>query len=252
VAGVKKFFVGTGFAAGGIYDYLPPMASDQASDLVSMQSYHLVRETGMALKNIFDSPAYTGAMAGAGVQRWASVVLQALALVGQPASLLQTVLRRMNQESGGNPRAINLWDSNAKRGTPSKGLMQTIDPTFNAYAGELRGRGVWDPLANIYASMRYAMSRYGSLARAYNRAGGYDAGGYVEPGTTMVTNRTGKPEAVLNPEMTDAYLRVAEAASKGEMGGITINIGTVTTPDAATFVKDMKQMARRGRQGRSA
>lgn len=119
---------------------------------------------------------------GAGVKQWASVVLQALKMVGQPASLLNTVLRRMNQESGGNPKAINNWDINAKNGDPSRGLMQTIGSTFNAYAGKLRSRGIYDPLANIYASMRYAMSRYGSLARAYNRPGGYARGGNARPG----------------------------------------------------------------------
>jgi len=124
----------------------------------------------------------SGDIGGSGVKRWSNVVLQALKLVGQPASLLPTVLRRMNQESGGNPRAINNWDINAKNGTPSKGLMQVIDPTFNAYAGSMRGRGVWDPLANVYASMRYALSRYGSLASAYNRPGGYANGGRPRPG----------------------------------------------------------------------
>jgi hypothetical protein len=117
-----------------------------------------------------------GGSFGGGVKRWAPVVLRALAMVGQPASLLGITLRRMNQESGGNPRAINNWDINAKRGTPSMGLMQTIGPTFNAYAGALRGRGVYDPLANIYASMRYALSRYGSLTAAYGRRGGYAGG----------------------------------------------------------------------------
>ncbi|MFD8545661.1 transglycosylase SLT domain-containing protein [Streptomyces sp. NPDC059649] len=119
---------------------------------------------------------------GHGVAQWTNVVLDALKALKQPASLLNVVLRRMNQESGGNPRAINNWDINAKNGTPSKGLMQVIDPTFNAYAGALRGRGIWDPLANIYASMRYAISRYGSLAGAYNRPGGYARGGNARPG----------------------------------------------------------------------
>ncbi|MCP9205496.1 phage tail tape measure protein [Streptomyces sp. NEAU-Y11] len=120
--------------------------------------------------------------AGKGVTRWTPVVLQALKMVGQPASLLGTVLRRMAQESGGNPRAINNWDINAKNGDPSRGLMQTIGATFNAYAGKLRGRGIYDPLANIYASMRYALSRYGSLSRAYNRPGGYASGGRPRAG----------------------------------------------------------------------
>lgn len=113
---------------------------------------------------------------GSGVQRWSGLVLQVLSMFGQPASLLGTVLRRMNQESGGNPNAINLWDSNAKAGIPSKGLMQTIDPTFNAYAGPFRSRGVYDPLANVYASFAYAIANYGSLAAAFNRSGGYASG----------------------------------------------------------------------------
>ncbi|WP_330349702.1 phage tail tape measure protein [Streptomyces sp. NBC_00582] len=133
----------------------------------------------------------SGDIGGSGVKRWSSVVLQALKMVGQPASLLSTTLRRMNQESGGNPRAINNWDINARNGTPSKGLMQVIDPTFNAYAGKLRGRGVWDPLANVYASMRYALSRYGSLASAYNRAGGYANGGRPRPGEVAWVGENG-------------------------------------------------------------
>jgi phage-related minor tail protein len=145
---------------------------------------------------------------GSGVQRWAPVVLQALSMLGQPASLLQTTLRRMDQESGGNPFAINNWDSNALAGDPSRGLMQTIGSTFNAYAGPLRSRGIYDPLANIYASMRYALDRYGSIARAYNQPGGYDSGGWLMPGVTTVVNGTGRPEAVL----TGGQWEVARAA----------------------------------------
>ncbi|MEV8394836.1 MULTISPECIES: phage tail tape measure protein [unclassified Streptomyces] len=137
----------------------------------------------------------SGDVGGSGVKRWTSVVLQALKMVGQPASLLPVVLRRMNQESGGNPRAINNWDINAKNGDPSRGLMQTIGATFNAYAGPLRGRGIYDPLANIYASMRYALSRYGSLASAYNRPGGYANGGRPRRGELAWVGERG-PELI--------------------------------------------------------
>lgn len=41
----------------------------------------------------------------------------------------------MRTESNGNPNAVNNWDINAKNGTPSKGLLQVIDPTFRQYAG---------------------------------------------------------------------------------------------------------------------
>jgi uncharacterized protein YukE len=53
-------------------------------------------------------------------------------------------------------------NSNAAKGTPSKGLMQCIDPTFNSY--KLPGHGdIWNPVDNICAGVNYAISRYGSL-----------------------------------------------------------------------------------------
>lgn len=133
------------------------------------------------------SDSRPGAEPGGAVERWRSLVLQALGIVGQPASLANATLRRMMQESGGNPRAINLWDSNARAGIPSKGLMQVIDPTFRAYAHPSHRRDVYDPLSNIVASMRYALSRYGSLAAAYNRPGGYARGTtHAQPGPAWV------------------------------------------------------------------
>lgn len=69
----------------------------------------------------------------------------------------------IQHESGGNPNAINNWDINAKNGTPSKGLMQTIDPTFNS--NKLPGyNDIYNPIHNIIAGVRYAIRRYGSIA----------------------------------------------------------------------------------------
>ncbi|MEV5977485.1 phage tail tape measure protein [Streptomyces sp. NPDC052114] len=144
-----------------------------------------------AAKSMFDFGGGGGDVGGSGVKRWSKVVLTALKMVGQPASLLPIVLRRMNQESGGNPKAINNWDINAKRGDPSRGLMQTIMSTFLAYAGKLKGRGIYDPLANVYASMRYALDVYGSLAKAYNRPGGYAGGGRPRAGETFWVGERG-------------------------------------------------------------
>lgn len=130
----------------------------------------------------------TGGPAGKGVERYRGIVNQALGQVGQSLSLVNTTLRRMNQESGGNPKAVNKNDINWINGTPSVGLMQVIRPTFNAHAGKYKGVGPKmygvsiDPMANIYASMKYALSRYGSLSKAYNRIGGYATGGTARPG----------------------------------------------------------------------
>lgn len=112
-----------------------------------------------------------------GVSQWKTTVIRALRMEGQysGANLLRTLFQ-MQTESGGNPRAINLWDSNAKKGIPSKGLMQVIDPTFKAYARAGFNKNIYDPLSNILASIRYAVSRYGSLGKAY-RGVGYANGG---------------------------------------------------------------------------
>lgn len=117
-----------------------------------------------------------------GADRFKTQVAMALRMLGQPIGLTGITLRRMNQESGGNPTAVNKWDSNWQAGHPSVGLMQVIRGTFQAYAGQYKNKGPFmygvsvDPLANIFASMRYALSRYGSLASAYNRPGGYALG----------------------------------------------------------------------------
>lgn len=112
---------------------------------------------------------------GKGVERWRPVVVQALRYTGQPTddATVNLTLRRMAQESGGNPRAVNNWDSNAKKGDPTQGLMQNIPSAFNQRARELAARGITDGFANIVASIRYATDRYGSLQAAYNRRGGY-------------------------------------------------------------------------------
>jgi tape measure domain-containing protein len=177
-----------------------------------------LKSVGGFLSGLFGSGGLGGGGGGAvsgGVSRWSSVVLQALSMLGQSSSWLPTVLSRMQRESGGNPRAINLWDINAQRGDPSRGLMQTIGSTFAAYAGPLRGRGIYDPLANVYAGLNYALHRYGSLA-ALSRPGGYDAGGWLPPGGVGI-NLTGRPERVLDPQQSEAYAR-----SGGLGGGVRV------------------------------
>jgi hypothetical protein len=73
------------------------------------------------------------------------------------------IYRNVMRESSGNPNAINLWDSNAAAGHPSKGLLQTIDSTFNAYHVAGTSTNPYDPVANIVAACNYAYHVYGSI-----------------------------------------------------------------------------------------
>jgi LysM repeat protein len=71
--------------------------------------------------------------------------------------------RNIMRESGGNPNAVNNWDINAQNGTPSKGLLQTIKPTFDAYHVPGTVYSMTDPVANIVAACNYAADHYGSI-----------------------------------------------------------------------------------------
>ena len=148
------------------------------------------------VKNLFsESAPKVNYVASKGVEQWRSLAIKALQLTGQySAANLNSLLYQMQTESSGNPNAINLWDSNAKRGTPSKGLMQVIDPTFRAYAMAPYNQNIWDPLSNMIASIRYAVSRYGSLGRAY-RGHGYASGGFPQNGEFFMARESG-PELV--------------------------------------------------------
>lgn len=172
--------------------------------------------------------AVTGGGAG-GSGSYTSTVLSALRILGQPVSLLSTVLRRMQQESGGNPLAVNTWDSNARAGTPSVGLMQVIGPTYRAYAMPGYDMGPYvagvstNPLANVLASMRYAIARYGSLGAAYNRAGGYANGAIIDRPTVGLVGEAG-PEVILPLNRPDRAASLARRAGLGGLGGANVRI----------------------------
>lgn len=149
-----------------------------------------------------------------GVEQWRDLAKYALNLEGQYTdSNLELLLYQMQTESGGDPNAINDWDINAKNGTPSKGLMQVIDPTFQSYARPGYDSSIWDPLSNILAAIRYTLSTYGSLANGWKGHGyaegigkinlsdlfgkipALSSGGTLIPGQLFVANEKG-PELI--------------------------------------------------------
>jgi LysM repeat protein len=96
---------------------------------------------------------------------WIKEAMQALSAAGVPADKMnpQDIASIIHHESSGNPNAQNNWDSNAQAGTPSIGLMQTIQPTFDAH--KLPGHdNIRNPVDNIIAGVRYAVERYGSVS----------------------------------------------------------------------------------------
>ncbi|MGW1682413.1 transglycosylase SLT domain-containing protein [Saccharopolyspora sp. NPDC002376] len=113
------------------------------------------------------------------VQEWIKEAIKILQANGIPVTEdnIDEIWTIIQKESGGNPHAINDWDSNAAKGTPSKGLMQCIDPTFQSY--KLAGHDdIWNPVDNIIAGVRYTFSRYGGFEghpglKSMAQGGGY-------------------------------------------------------------------------------
>ncbi|MGW3626136.1 transglycosylase SLT domain-containing protein [Streptomyces sp. NPDC000880] len=93
---------------------------------------------------------------------WIKESLAVMAQHGIPGTY-DGIHRNIMRESSGNPLAINNWDSNAAAGTPSKGLLQVIEPTFLAYHVPGTSMDSYDPVANITAACNYAADRYGSI-----------------------------------------------------------------------------------------
>lgn len=128
-------------------------------------------------------------------------------------SNISTMAGRAMQESGGNPNAVNNWDSNAAAGTPSKGLFQIIEPTWGSYrnspgpdAGSFDSN--WDdPVMSTAVAARYMMGRYGHLVGA--NGSGYTEGGLaLKPHQAWVAEHG--PELFLPLHDRDAMRRFVD------------------------------------------
>ncbi|MGW2181334.1 transglycosylase SLT domain-containing protein [Streptomyces sp. NPDC001732] len=144
VSPVRGFIaVGTGVAA-----LVLPLAVAGAASATPAQSAGAVTAQPVTYTNDLDG--------------WIRESLAVMAQHNIPGSY-EGIHRNIMRESSGNPRAINNWDSNAAAGTPSKGLLQIIDPTFRAYHVPGTSMDSYDPVANITAACNYAAARYGSI-----------------------------------------------------------------------------------------
>lgn len=201
----------------------------------------------------------------AGVEQWRSLAAKALRMEGQYSpSNLNLMLFQMQTESSGNPNAINNWDINAKRGTPSKGLMQVIDPTFRAYARPGYNSNIWDPLSNMLASIRYTVRRYGSLARGW-RGHGYAEGigtitwsdliggipflakgGLITSPTLAFTGENFRKEAVLPLENSRTMGMIADSIVSNSSGGLGLSKAEIQQAVAEGVV--MAMMNNQGNQ----
>ncbi|WP_436676800.1 tape measure protein [Lactiplantibacillus plantarum] len=159
--------------------------------------------------------ASAGNPSGHSVNRWRPYVARALKANGFAATASQVAawMKVIRRESNGDPSVINTWDPNAKAGHPSKGLVQTIQPTFDAY----KFRGHNNPLNgydDLLAGIHYMKAKYGSGSNAFATVSGpmgYDSGGRIMK-KQLAWLAENNPEYVVNPERDSADSLIVEAA----------------------------------------
>ncbi|MEV7091101.1 transglycosylase SLT domain-containing protein [Streptomyces sp. NPDC093085] len=113
--------------------------------------------SGAASRSAVRKPMYPNNLDG-----WIRESLAIMKKHGIPGTY-NGIHRNIMRESSGNPKAINLWDINARNGIPSKGLLQVIPPTFKAYHVKGTKFDIYNPVSNIVAACNYAADKYGSM-----------------------------------------------------------------------------------------
>ena len=133
---------------------------------------------------------------GSGVERWKPDVKSALDKLGlsTSSSMIGRVLRQINTESGGNPKAMGGTDGLADG--HAMGLMQVKPGTFSAY--HLPGHDdIWNGYDNMLAGLNYAKHRYGSGLSFLGNGHGYENGGIIGRHGLYEIAEHNKPEMVL-------------------------------------------------------
>ncbi|WEA52297.1 phage tail tape measure protein [Weissella paramesenteroides] len=133
------------------------------------------------------------------VQSWADDVKKALHKLGlsDSASMVQKVLRQINTESGGNPKAKQPGaDPDGDGSGPALGLMQTKRSTFNANA--LAGhKNIFNGYDNILAGLNYARKRYGDNLSFLGNGHGYANGGLITRHQFAEIGENNQPEMII-------------------------------------------------------
>ncbi|TWN00818.1 phage tail tape measure protein [Bacillus licheniformis] len=211
---IKKLFSG-----------LIPYKTGKGIDMLGTGILKTLKDgTAKFLKGVMPEPStFKGTGGTKAVNQW---VTEAVGIAGVPLSWIPGLVTIAIKESGGNPNAINLWDSNAKAGHPSQGLMQTIPSTFNAY--KFPGHNnILNPVDNILAAINYIKARYGDISnhpglKSMARGGGYV--GYAKGGISP--GRGGAKWAILNERGYDETTITEDPSYRERNIGLWARIGS--------------------------
>lgn len=159
-----------------------------------------------------------GKVGGSGSGNARKAIKKAQAILGgryKSSYITEQMMRVAKRESNFQAGAVNNWDSNAKAGTPSKGMFQMIGPTFKAFAKSGYGN-IMNPVHQAISAMRYIVSRYGW--GGFKRAGdyAYATGGLINTAGLYNLAEDGYPEIVIptNPSRQSDAMKLLAIASQ--------------------------------------
>jgi phage-related protein len=220
---MSGFLTGLKSGAGKAWSYVKSIGGKTKEMMAKALGW--IPGSGWVADNVkFSNTGAGGAGFPSQVARWAGMVRAVLQMEGLDTSLVPRVLRQIQTESGGNPRALQMvhdvnWPNNRARG-----LMQVIPPTFRANHWPGTSWDQYDPMASIAAGLNYARRRYGPGLGFLGQGHGYDAGGLASGEGWL---RKGPlPERILSPRQTQWFERAmsqgTRAGARGPGGGLTV------------------------------
>ena len=162
-----------------------------ATNLITSVPAYVAKQAGNWIKKQFEELADPG---GSGVERWRPYVIKALAMLHLSSGLVGKVLRQIQTESGGNPKAMGGTDGLADG--HAMGLMQVKPGTFAA--NKLPGHGnIWNGFDNLLAGLNYARKRYGDSLSFLGQGHGYANGGLVNVESLAHVAEGNRPEMII-------------------------------------------------------
>lgn len=178
--------------------------SSLASDVITKLPTTIASSAVNWIKSLFsgdsDNPS------GSGASRWKDTISKVATNMEVTLSDTQMnkILWRINKESGGDPTIQNNWDSNAKAGHPSIGLLQYIQSTFDHWLPTSSGHSYPDNIKHG-ASQIAAMFNDSNWYSDISTSGGwgptgkkrFENGGIVTNHSVVEVAEHNYPEAII-------------------------------------------------------
>lgn len=140
-----------------------------------------------------------GGASGSGASYARKIIKQAQNILGgryKSPAITEHMMKLAKRESNFDPKAVNNWDSNAQRGTPSKGMFQMIEPTFRANA-KPGYTNFSNPLHQAISDLRYIVRTYGWGGFPRAAAAAYANGGISSTHKIAEISENNKAEAIV-------------------------------------------------------